>query len=333
MRSQRVRWFIKVLVAVVLLGLILRSVDAKLFLGTIREMNVALFACAVLLFFPGRLLDALRWHFLLKRLAHPLPYWSIVRHNFLGQVSALVLPGQVSGDVVRVMSATHKRPEKITYVLSAVIDKLALMVALTAFVLCGVFASQPIARLSAVHIAALAMLVFVLVAFTVLCRYRSREVPSWLSALSTRFPGGSHLQGSVRSWLTLPPLAVSTMLVTLMLGFGVQFTYIVGGYFSALSMHIITRPVDWAAISAMSAFVQLLPLSIGGLGVREGVFAALLGLFGVSTAQATAFSLTNFAAVVVLTVVGWLVIATLYREPLPDETTGGDGTGHVDPIS
>jgi uncharacterized membrane protein YbhN (UPF0104 family) len=52
--------------------------------------------------------------------------------------------------------------------------------------------------------------------------------------------------------------------------------------------------VGWTAILAFMpavAIVQVLPLTIGGLGLREGAFILFLGPLGVSTSQAIALGL------------------------------------------
>jgi uncharacterized membrane protein YbhN (UPF0104 family) len=47
-----------------------------------------------------------------------------------------------------------------------------------------------------------------------------------------------------------------------------------------------------------------LPLTVGGLGVREGTLIGLLGMFGCSSEIAIALSLTAFSFYVMLAVVG-----------------------------
>jgi len=52
--------------------------------------------------------------------------------------------------------------------------------------------------------------------------------------------------------------------------------------------------VGWTAILAFMpavAIVQVLPLTVGGLGLREGAFILFLGPLGVSTSQAIALGL------------------------------------------
>jgi hypothetical protein len=52
------------------------------------------------------------------------------------------------------------------------------------------------------------------------------------------------------------------------------------------------------------AMVQVLPISVGGLGVREGMLALLLHPLGVPTGQAVALGLLWYAMTLVVSVVG-----------------------------
>lgn len=51
----------------------------------------------------------------------------------------------------------------------------------------------------------------------------------------------------------------------------------------------------------------LVPISISGLGVREGIFVALLGQVGVSAAHATAFSLAWYSLDFALALAGGVI--------------------------
>jgi uncharacterized membrane protein YbhN (UPF0104 family) len=90
--------------------------------------------------------------------------------------------------------------------------------------------------------------------------------------------------------------------------------YASGAYFVALSMHIHINPLDWIAINAIVSFVQIFPVTIGGLGVREGAFGVILSLYGVPFSQAILFSLTAFILATILTALLWLALDFIESE-------------------
>jgi len=58
--------------------------------------------------------------------------------------------------------------------------------------------------------------------------------------------------------------------------------------------------------------VRAVPIAIGGLGVRCGVFAAMPALYDVPRAQAIAFSLVSFVLVAFPTALGRFVLDSAY---------------------
>ena len=61
---------------------------------------------------------------------------------------------------------------------------------------------------------------------------------------------------------------------------------------------------DWCWIFAAVSVILLLPISFGGVGIREGGFIMLLALFGVSNESALACSLAFFALQVATSLFG-----------------------------
>lgn len=304
-RKPQLQWIIKLLLSILLLGLVLRSVEPALFWKTIRTANILLVAVAIILFFPAQLLAAYRWYFLLNELGRPQPFWSTVRYNILGQLSTLFLPGLISGDVVRTIAIAHRQREKLTFTVSVIIDKTALLIALSTFALVGAFGSKVVSRFTTIYVAALGVFLVAMFVLVFLCRFRSNEGPDWASRLARRLLFAHRY---VFNLAALPRLSFHTIVTVLVLGFGLQFSYTIGSYIMARSMHIAINPIDWAAISAIVAVVQILPVTIAGLGVREGVLAGILALYQVPVAQAVALSLIGFVIVACLTVVSWLII-------------------------
>jgi uncharacterized protein (TIRG00374 family) len=310
--GRRLSWLLRLLLSVVLLGLILQHVDFHLVWPVVRSVDVECLLLALFLFFPGQLLSAYRWYFLLRQLGRAVPFWSIARHNMLGQFSSLFLPGQLSGDVVRAVAVASGKKEGTLYALSVLVDKAALLSAKAFFILLGTRWSDRLRRIAAVPVVALGVLVLALLTLVVLCRYRSTRVPQGLIRVSDWLPFARPYVVSLTRWLNLPRLSYRTVLLILILGFVLQCTDVAGGYIVAQSFSIRIAVLDWAAISAATSVVQAVPITIGGLGVRDGMFAAMLALYGVPRAQAIAFSLVSFVLLVLLTAFGWFVLDSAY---------------------
>ena len=93
--------------------------------------------------------------------------------------------------------------------------------------------------------------------------------------------------------------------------FGLAFVYQVltffVGYIVAKSINLEIEFFQLVWILALVMIVQNIPISIAGLGVREGTFVFFFGLVGFSMEQALSYSLLGFALVAVISMVGGLI--------------------------
>lgn len=71
--------------------------------------------------------------------------------------------------------------------------------------------------------------------------------------------------------------------------------------------HALGLQVGWSAMMAfipIVAIAQVLPLSVSGLGLREGTLVLLLAPLGVATGQAVAFGLLLYGMNMVVSLLG-----------------------------
>jgi len=236
-----------------------------------------LFALAgglIFLVFP---LSALRWWLFTSALGYPMSYaWSL-RTTFTGQFFNVFLPGAVGGDMVRVMLAYRASQGGMSgLIFSVLIDRLSGLAALILLGLCVIPAlpppfNQPIYLLPwAIASAA----IFAGVAVLILSGDRIANLLDRLPA-----PMGARLAHGVRRvlaaarayrdrWRTLIwALAIS------LLQFGLVLTGIV---ILGRAMSFNNLPISGYVVASVWAMIaNALPLTPGGLGVGEAVFAQI----------------------------------------------------------
>ena len=64
-------------------------------------------------------------------------------------------------------------------------------------------------------------------------------------------------------------------------------------YFGALVLGFSPPLMGFMAVSVLQGFIQLLPITVGGLGIREGTAVVLFPLIGISSAQGVLISWVN----------------------------------------
>jgi uncharacterized membrane protein YbhN (UPF0104 family) len=98
------------------------------------------------------------------------------------------------------------------------------------------------------------------------------------------------------------PLAVLNVLV---IGFAYQLVVVLSAFFAARALGL--EPVGPTAILAFMpavAIAQVLPISLGGLGVREGAFVVFLHPLGVARGEAIALGLLCYGMNLAVSLLG-----------------------------
>ena len=106
---------------------------------------------------------------------------------------------------------------------------------------------------------------------------------------------------SIKQFHQIP---ISRLNYSLFLALLFHFGQICSIYFLMRAVNINISIVSIAWITAAVCFLQMLPISISGLGVREGAFVFLLKRYGVYASDAMALSLLMFGVLVVFALIG-----------------------------
>ena len=309
-------FIVKLALSLLFLALIFRAVDVASVWDHVLKVDVLQLALSIGLFFPAQLLMAYRWHWLLKTLGHRFSYQAVLHHNLRGQFAALFLPGQLSGDIVRGVSIARGSSGKSTLALSIIIDKVALLAALAIVACAGGFWSPVLDQVPNLILSSAMLLIITVVALLLLAFLRIQ--PNRLAAMSGMLPRPlRRFSDALLFDLSVPTLSLKLMSLVLMLALAVQLISTLGGFFLMRAMGIPIAILDWAAINAVVAVAQIFPLSIGGIGVREGILIGMLSLYGVGAAAATAFSLLSFFFVALLVSLSWLMSDLLVKQVRP----------------
>ena len=236
---------------------------------------------------------ALRWWLLLEGAGIHVPARHAVRPFAASLVLNLLLPTAVAGDVVRTWVIGKDRGRLLGAAAATLVDKVT---ALTCLFVVGwaayaldpsavpdslvvVFAWVSAGLLAALVIAALAAAGVRPILHRLPERFAVMARESWRMLSSGQAPEARRLDS--RPGIAYQVLAViALILVGKTLGLELAF---------ALA----------AVCAAIVVVATLIPVSVGGLGIREGGFVLLLGEAGIDAADATLISLLGAAVVLI----------------------------------
>lgn len=255
-----------------------------------RSLGTALWLCvAAVLTLAGIVLSALRWQKVLEALEISTQLPRLVSHNLAGQFVSNVLPTTIGGDVLRVNRLSRDTGESPGTFASVVLERLTGWLVLPVITIVGFAVNPGLRHLGSATRVALALAFGTLVLLVgVLAAAGSSRIGGRFatSAGWRRFIGAVHL-GIER--LRSRPGAAANVLAA---GFAYQLALVLAAVAAAQSLGL--RPAGLTALLAFFPAVliaQVLPISMSGLGVREGAFVLFLGPLGVASEQAIALGL------------------------------------------
>ncbi|HEV8673634.1 MAG TPA: lysylphosphatidylglycerol synthase transmembrane domain-containing protein [Methylomirabilota bacterium] len=296
------------LVSAGLLAYLLWRADAAAIWATVRAADPAWLVVAFLLHVPGYLISAVRWRLLLLAQRIRVPLRLLLASYLVGTFFNQLLPTTIGGDLVRVYdTAKYSRSPEASF-LAVVVERLTGILALAVFALVGlVIAGKPVAGVRLTGMVAL-MLALTLVPLWLVWYPRLGEP---LLRAARRLGGGklAALTGRVEQALACFGSARGSLGVALGLAFVLQVTVVIHFYLIAQALDLPLPFGFFFLVVPVATFVLMLPVSINGIGVREGIYALFFSEFGIPVAGAIAFVWLGFAMVLVYAAVGGLVYA------------------------
>lgn len=237
----------------------------------------------------GLILSAVRWQKVLEALEVRARLGRLVSHNLAGQFVSNVLPTTIGGDVLRVSRLSRDTGEPPKTFASVVLERLTGWLVLPVITITGFTVNPGLRSLGAATRVALALAFCTLVLLVaILAATASHHIggrfaarPGW-----RRFAGAVHL--GINRLRSHPGAALNVLVA----GFAYQLVLVLAAVAAAQALGLRA-----AGLTALLAFfpavliAQVLPISLAGLGVREGAFVLFLGPLGVAQEEAIALGL------------------------------------------
>ncbi|WP_148205170.1 lysylphosphatidylglycerol synthase transmembrane domain-containing protein [Candidatus Methylacidiphilum infernorum] len=264
------------------------------------------------------LLSSLRWKILLTALNTEIKIWTAFQLAMIGKFFNALLPGGTSGDLLRIYYALKLFPGKKTAMsVSIIFDRFIEGVVL--LVLGSIFGLLFYNQLAEKPLVQKAVLFLLLLTVLTLIFLASLRITLKGSIKLSRFffkktKGLETVLEEILLALDAFKNAYCKVFFACILSMGVHLAAILMFVFVAFSLHM-QLPL-WLLIVVMVeiTLVVSLPISISGLGVREGSVLLLLGSYGISPELAVGFSLLSFAIGTLWSLVGGVFFLTWKKD-------------------
>ena len=301
------KFFIKLLISSFILYLIFSKIEISEFILNIKKIGFAAISVLLLLALLKFVVETMRWQFVLKAIGFKFKFNYLLSLYLIGGFFSNFLPSTIGGDLARTAFIKGQNLKVSSAANTILFERFTGLYSV--FMMCLLAVAVGWSRMSEY------LRVFILLYSTIgivvmsLIYIFFNKITDLFSILENKYSFKSLKKiGSILKTLDFSnykkKTIISTMLFSIMMQLVVISVTVLVGISMGLkqveiSTYFIIMPPVW--------IITMLPISINGLGIREGVFALFLSNLGVSVEQSTALSLLSFLPFVSLSLVGGAV--------------------------
>ncbi len=303
---------IRLLITALILTILFFKIDFSKVLGTIKTCNISLFSFSFLLFVSLYYLGLWRWQMLLSALKLQAPFKKIISAFSGGLFFNLFLPSTIGGDVARIYSLISHTGEGGKVAATVVVDRLSGFLALTFIsILSILIGGHLVESKSVVIIVGLIALIFIAITLLMFSKRASKA----LCLIFNFF----HLKKIEDIWIKISIalnlfrgdkiLLFKNFLISLI----IQGLNVVVIYLIALSLGVKTGLIYFFIIVPIIGVISTLPITIGGLGLRDASSILFYSKIGIPSNIAFSISLISFFFCTFVGIAGGIVYALTLR--------------------
>jgi hypothetical protein len=306
-----VKKYWRLLGSLILVSLLVWRIDWRQVGSAFAQLDVIFWLAALAVYLLTQGVSALRWQMLAGMLGLGGRWRDYLGHYFVGMFFNLVLPTSVGGDVVRAWylgrqeGLTSPAGRRTAAFLSVLADRVngftvLIVVACLAALCCPMALPRWIS--------------WTVAGMGTACVFGLAALPAlpWLRKLLPDHPRLTHLMDGAELYLH----DRRRMTVVTMLSLVVQVANIVLAWLVGEGLGLPVPPLFYGVLIPLVSILTLLPISLNGMGLREGGTVLLLAPLGVGSAKAVTLSLLLFAVYTAASLAGGVVYLFGHRYPL-----------------
>jgi uncharacterized protein (TIRG00374 family) len=303
---------LKLVVSVSLIAFLIVKISPGKLALHLKNLNALYLVIAVAVFFASSILGAVQWHMLLGAGGIALPFAKTFRLYFVGLFFNNFLPANVGGDAVKIFDVVRVGNDPYRVFAITLLDRVIGITGLCFLALAASVVLLPTEGIINLKLYIIIFLGCIAPVFTLILNRRLsrglrslfRNVRIW--NIGERFDMIFDHLGSFRS---LRHLLVRLLLLALLVQFLRVATHIFVG--KSLGIDITSQSfVHFYVFIPLLGLIMVLPISINGLGVREGTGILLFTQVGLSQEQSFLMEFITYVVMVGVSMVGGLFFLT-----------------------
>jgi uncharacterized protein (TIRG00374 family) len=297
---------LRAVISVALVGYLLATIDLGELFATLKSWNAVYFLVAVFLGVLRNVVLAYRWRTTLVVSRIQIPFLTLVKFYFVGAFFNLFLPTALGGDVVRGYDLAMYSGRRMGAVTSVLIERIVGFFALACIALLALLLGSSEINDTTVTpiilVVCLGYFALTIIMFNVKVMKRLVGILKFIKLWSV----GERLD---RMYDSLSAFTAHKTILWQCLALSIvgQTLTILAAYSLALAINLRLAPVYFFMVLPMIWIITMVPLSINGLGLREGAFVFFFTKVGVSDSDALLLSFLNLSQMVALGLIGGII--------------------------
>ncbi len=265
MSKNLAKWLLKLGLTVLALWLLSRKIEWSEVTEVLKTVNLFWLLIALGLYVLSKVISAVRLNQIQKQIPIEFDDKKNIKLYFIGMFYNLFLPGGIGGDGYKGFYLKRHFQQPLKKIISALfLDRFYGLAALFLLLFSGLLISQELQEIGHIwHIIAIILLILVLPVTWLIIRVFFKDF--------------------------LPPF---TRVISLSLL--VQVVQLICAWCILQALGVTDQLINYLSLFLASSIAAVLPISIGGVGVRELVFVYGQDYFNIGKNEAVAFSLLFF---------------------------------------
>jgi uncharacterized protein (TIRG00374 family) len=301
---KAVRFFI----CTALIYFVISQLDYEPLKEIFSELNLIYCLLILTTLYFQNVIKALKWHTLLAAKQIKIPLLRIIQVDFASTFLTLFVPSSLSLDLFRAYGLGKEAIPKKHAASSIIVDRILSLFALLTVANLSVLFFYRLIRLPEVMYFTVSVLcLFLTVILFINSRFFDRFIQRYDQLIQKYKILGKlvELHHSIQDYRSFR----KQLFVVFLLSLAMQSCRILVYYFASLAVNADVALVYLMVFTPVVMFLVMLPISLAGIGLREGSYIYLLGQIGVPASTAFAISALVSLVVVISILPGGLILA------------------------
>ena len=309
-RVRFIRFFIKLLISITLLALLLifRTSFSEI-AAVFSDADVFWLGVSFTLHVFGLIISAVRWKVLITAQGDQVPLFFLIKSYLVGTFFNNFLPTRIGGDVIRIYDGSRYSRTVLRSSAVVLVERMTGIVILLLFAAASALIRLDMARrIPVIWISLLLGIAGLLLIFSFFT--------PWVNKIIELIPTRGFLNKlkekvkEFRETILFYKRRKSSLMLAFFWAFCLQVNVILHFYLIGKALGLNIHFIDYFIFIPIVLLIQLIPITINGLGLREGAYIEIFQFYGISAGAAFAFAWVDVAFMLIIGIAGGIIYVT-----------------------